>query len=70
VTGSSQFVAPTTENGISPSPTSISTARAGFGGVSLSYIVFFPKFLAFLRGLEPRLGWCPLGAQTLTVGTR
>jgi SAM-dependent methyltransferase len=47
-----------------------SLERAGFGGVSLSYIVFFPKFLAFLRGLEPRLGWCPLGAQTLTVGTR
>ena len=47
-----------------------SLERAGFARVSLSYIVFFPKFLGFLRGLEPRLGWCPLGAQTLTVGTR
>lgn len=47
-----------------------SLERAGFSDIDLSYIVFFPKFLGFLRGLEPRLGWCPLGAQTLTVGTR
>jgi SAM-dependent methyltransferase len=44
--------------------------RAGFTGIELQYIVFFPKFLSFLRPLEPRLAWCPFGAQTLTVGTR
>jgi ubiquinone/menaquinone biosynthesis C-methylase UbiE len=47
-----------------------SLERAGFTGVELQYIVFFPKFLSFLRPLEPRLAWCPFGAQTLTVGTR
>jgi len=27
------------------------------------YIVFMPRFLAFLRPLEPRLTWLPMGAQ-------
>jgi len=42
----------------------------GFTGVNLDYIVFFPKPLAFLRGLEPRLSWLPAGAQQLLVGTK
>jgi len=43
---------------------------AGFRDVRLDYIVFFPRPLAVLRPLEPRLGWLPLGAQLLLVGTR
>lgn len=31
------------------------------------YIVFFPRFLRFLRGLEERLGWLPVGAQYMVV---
>lgn len=44
--------------------------RAGFRDVSLDFIVFFPRPLAFLRPFEPRLGWLPLGAQVMVVGTR
>jgi len=43
---------------------------AGFRDVKLEYIVFFPRALAFLRPLEPRLGWLPAGAQMLIVGER
>jgi SAM-dependent methyltransferase len=43
---------------------------AGFARVVLDYIVFFPRPLAWLRPLEPRLAWLPLGAQTLVRGTR
>lgn len=45
-------------------------AAAGFRDVKLEYIVFFPRKLAFLRPLEPRLGWLPAGAQMLIVGRR
>jgi len=45
-------------------------ASAGFTSVTLDYIVFFPRPLAWLRPLEPRLGWLPLGAQMLLVGHR
>jgi ubiquinone/menaquinone biosynthesis C-methylase UbiE len=44
--------------------------ESGFRDVRLDYIVFFPRPLAALRPLEPRLGWLPLGAQLLLVGTR
>jgi SAM-dependent methyltransferase len=44
--------------------------RAGFKPVQLDYIVFFPKALALLRPLEPRLRWLAAGAQTMTIGTR
>jgi SAM-dependent methyltransferase len=43
---------------------------SGFAQVSLDYIVFFPKFLAFLRPLEPRLARVPIGAQTMTQGIK
>lgn len=43
---------------------------AGFSNVALDYIVFFPRPLAFLRPLEPKLGWLPGGAQLLVTGTR
>jgi ubiquinone/menaquinone biosynthesis C-methylase UbiE len=45
-------------------------AAAGFRNVRLDYIVFFPRPLAFLRPLEPRLGWLPVGAQMLVMGER
>jgi SAM-dependent methyltransferase len=45
-------------------------ATAGLRDVRLDYIVFFPRILAALRPLEPRLGWLPLGAQVLVTGTR
>jgi SAM-dependent methyltransferase len=41
----------------------------GFTSVSTKYIVFFPGFLAGLRRLEPYLGWLPLGAQMMVVGS-
>jgi len=44
--------------------------EAGFRDVTLEYIVFFPRVLAFLRRFEPLLGWFPAGAQLLAVGTR
>jgi len=43
---------------------------AGFRDVQLDYIVFFPKFLGFMRPLEPKLRWLPMGAQTMVRGTR
>jgi SAM-dependent methyltransferase len=44
-------------------------ARAGFSPTVVRYIVFFPKALARLRPLEPKLGWLPIGAQWTLVGT-
>lgn len=44
-------------------------ARAGLRAPRRKFIVFFPRSLAALRGLEPRLGWLPLGAQVMAVGT-
>ena len=41
---------------------------AGFVEVAQSFIVFFPKSLSWFRPIEPALGFCPLGAQTLTIG--
>jgi 2-polyprenyl-3-methyl-5-hydroxy-6-metoxy-1,4-benzoquinol methylase len=45
-------------------------ARGGLTDVRLEYIVFFPRALAFLRRLEPRLAWLPLGAQVMAVGRK
>ena len=33
----------------------------------MDYIVFFPRWLAWLRPLERFLGWCPAGAQHVTI---
>jgi SAM-dependent methyltransferase len=44
--------------------------QAGFADVELDYIVFFPRPLAFLRPLEPRLGRVMLGAQMMVVATK
>jgi SAM-dependent methyltransferase len=43
---------------------------AGLTKIRQDYIVFFPRALSFLRGLEPAIGFFPLGAQTMTVGVR
>ncbi|NOU33384.1 MAG: class I SAM-dependent methyltransferase [Polyangiaceae bacterium] len=43
---------------------------AGLEGVRREYIVFFPKALAALRGLEPRLAALPLGAQYVALGRK
>ncbi len=43
---------------------------AGLRSIERDYIVFFPRFLAMARGLEPRLGWLPLGAQVCAWGTK
>jgi SAM-dependent methyltransferase len=37
--------------------------NAGYAKVSIRYRVFFPRFLAFLRFLELRMPYLPLGAQ-------
>jgi 2-polyprenyl-3-methyl-5-hydroxy-6-metoxy-1,4-benzoquinol methylase len=34
---------------------------------STDYIVFFPRWLAWLRPFEGLLGWCPVGAQHATT---
>lgn len=44
--------------------------ESGFSDVSLEYIVFFPRPLAFLRPLEPRLSGLMLGAQQMLVATK
>jgi 2-polyprenyl-3-methyl-5-hydroxy-6-metoxy-1,4-benzoquinol methylase len=53
-----------------PSEAKRLVTQSGFARVSQDYIMFFPRALSALRGLEPRLGWLFAGAQTLTVGHR
>jgi 2-polyprenyl-3-methyl-5-hydroxy-6-metoxy-1,4-benzoquinol methylase len=43
---------------------------SGFVGTRLDYIVFFPRALAALRPLEPKLAWMWLGAQMMVVANR
>lgn len=43
---------------------------AGLTRVSLDYIVFFPRILAALRPLEPKLSWLPGGAQVFAHATK
>ena len=43
---------------------------ANLAAIALDYIVFFPRALAGMRGLEPSLGWLPLGAQVCAWGTK
>jgi 2-polyprenyl-3-methyl-5-hydroxy-6-metoxy-1,4-benzoquinol methylase len=44
--------------------------ESGFVDVDLRYIVFFPKFLAALRPLEPKLSRVFVGAQTMCTATK
>lgn len=34
------------------------------------YIVFFPRWLSWLRSIEPSLAWCALGAQYTVTATK
>lgn len=43
--------------------------QSGYVRVARKYIVFFPRLLAALRPIEPSLGWLPVGAQMMVVGT-
>lgn len=54
---------------LSPKEVRKGLREAGFGQVRQDYIVFFPRVLAMLRGLEPKLRSLPVGAQTLTIGS-
>ncbi len=42
--------------------------QSGLVEPRLDYIVFFPRPLGFVRPLEPRLHWLPMGAQYLATG--
>lgn len=42
----------------------------GFEILGTDYLFFFPRFLAPLRRLEPRLAWLPLGGQYLILCRR
>ena len=37
--------------------------NTGYTAIKKKYVLFFPKSVSFLSGLEKFLGWCPLGAQ-------
>lgn len=43
---------------------------AGFDVLRRDFVVFFPRWLAALRSLEPMLHWCPGGAQYVVVGCK
>jgi len=45
-------------------------AAGGLIGISLHYIVFFPRALKWFRPLEDILRWCPAGAQYALIGRR
>jgi len=45
-------------------------AQAKLGEPQRDYILFFPKALAALRGVEKSLRWCPAGAQYALWATR
>jgi len=44
--------------------------RGGFRLLGRDYIVFFPRWLAWFRPLEPFLNWCPTGAQYAVVASK
>lgn len=51
-----------------PSEVSNYLRQAGILLRKQDYIVFFPRWLAWLRRFESALSWCPLGAQYVMVG--
>jgi SAM-dependent methyltransferase len=55
---------------LTPKETAKRMQQAGFALTAAEYCLFFPKALAFLRPIEPYLGWLPLGGQYFSVGTR
>jgi SAM-dependent methyltransferase len=55
---------------LTPNETATRMKQAGFAVTAREYCLFFPKALAFLRPIEPYLGWLPLGGQYFVVGTK
>ncbi len=53
-----------------PSETGGYASAVGLAVARRDYIVFMPRFLAWLRPMEPWFGWLPLGAQYVTVGQK
>jgi trans-aconitate methyltransferase len=43
-------------------------SRVQLNSVKIIYTTFFPKFLNFLKPLESRLEWLPMGAQYIATG--
>lgn len=61
------------DEGVELLPAKESTGHLAAAGLRLlrrDYIVFLPRPLAWLRPLEPRLAWLPLGAQYMAIGER
>jgi SAM-dependent methyltransferase len=50
--------------------THMQLSGAGLRVACDSYIVFFPRLLAWLRPMERLLAWCPLGAQYAVVAEK
>lgn len=44
--------------------------NAGLKPICKKYIIFFPRWFAFLKSLEDRLGWFPLGGEYLISAIR
>lgn len=55
---------------LSPRETRRLLTQAHVEPVRCQYIVFFPRFVSWLRPLEPRLGRVPFGAQYACVAAR
>jgi ubiquinone/menaquinone biosynthesis C-methylase UbiE len=53
-----------------PSETRRLLKAAHMTGVTLDYIVFFPRALSALRSMESVLSWLPMGAQYAAWGTK
>ncbi len=53
-----------------PPEASFYLASAKLRLVRRDYIVFMPRFLAWLRPLEPWIAWLPLGAQYVVIGEK
>ena len=53
-----------------PAETTGYLGRANLRLMRRDYIVFMPRFLAFLRPLEPWLRWLPMGAQYVVLAEK
>ena len=55
---------------VAPSETAAYLKKAKLVGLRRDYIVFMPRFLAWLRPVEPWLAGLPLGAQYVLMGEK
>lgn len=53
-----------------PGPLKNVLTSSGLSHLELSYLVFFPKPLSWLRRFDSHLSWCPLGATYAWVGEK